>query len=215
MAKATFNAFMGGLSGTTGTAVFVRQPDGSVIVRVRSAPFDPNTALQQETRSRMRAAKRFYRLLNQTQAKAWNDYAQRVAGPGKVKRAYDIFLSLSLRYMAVHGEASVPLMPPANEYVGDSVVVEASADATSVTFSALSANGDDTITECLLAPTRSYISFPNENAFRHGTFFQFPTGGGSVSVPRFRGRYAVAVRFVRTSTGQSSPLVRIGVVDVG
>ncbi len=69
-------------------------------------------------------------------------------------------------------------------------------------------------TELLVAQVRSWGACPNAHGFRHRGFVEFGEGGLEAVVSVSAGLYACGVRFVRALTGQFTPLVRVGTVQV-
>lgn len=62
----------------------------------------------------------------------------------------------------------------------------------------------------LVSPTRK----PIKGAYRTATFFTFTSGNLTKNVTVPPGYYAAAYRFVRTATGQDTPLVQLPVMTV-
>jgi hypothetical protein len=217
VAKVSPNALVGSLSGTLGNAVLVRRGDGSVVVRQRVWPRDPASPAQLAVRGFQARARQEWQGLSAAQQEAWRRFAE---GPGRgdgprPPRADLLYLKLSTKRWQV--DPSLPPLagPPEAAFLGDAVVVTAEGAAGAVRFTASGPNQPGVATELLLAPVRSWLARPNANAFRSRGFAAFAGSSLSVDVPARPGRHACAARFVLVGTGQSSALVRLGVVEVG
>ncbi len=208
------------LSGKAGSVVFVNPPDSATYIRPRTLPHDPRTPEQLAQRARMTRAREAYRQLSPEQFQAWHDYlhkvrrAQTPASPPTRLRVCDLFLALALKYLQMHPDAEPPRNPPADLFVGDAVSVRVEAVAGGIRFVADRPNQAGVWTELLVAQVRSWGACPNAHAFRHRGFVQFGEGGLEVVVSVSAGLYACGVRFVREATGQFTPLVRVGMVQV-
>jgi hypothetical protein len=214
-------ALIAGLSGTIGNAVIVRYGDGSVHVRQRVVPSDPRTALQVAARERMRRAATIFRQLSPAQARAWQDYAERLAcqappnGPRPDPRGQSSFVKLTTKLLQVDPGAAVPLEPPVAAFVGDSATVSAEGSSLGVTFTASGPNSAGVVTELLLQPLRTSLSRAYLEKLRTQGFVAFAPGSLSATAPAVPGWYAPAYRFVLAATGQTSPLVVLPAVAVG
>ncbi|MCW5936990.1 MAG: hypothetical protein KIT11_06770 [Fimbriimonadaceae bacterium] len=225
MAKLKTACFLPGLSGATGSAVFVQMPDGSVYLRGRPVVDDPDTEAQRHVRGLMRRAARAFRALSAPQQRAWLDYAEEEArrnrreGQATTPRAYNLFTGLAYQVLRIDPGATIPVTPPASPFSGDAPSLSVESVPGAVRFTADAPNGLDVVTELMLARVRSSISLPNPRAYRHQAFVRFVPGSLSVDVPLednpYAGRYvACAARYLRSSTGQAAGPMVLGVVEV-
>ncbi|MCW5939605.1 MAG: hypothetical protein KF884_01230 [Fimbriimonadaceae bacterium] len=109
MAKLKPGLIVGGLSGTSGGAVFALRRDGTTIVRERPVPSSRVTQAQAEARRLMALASSLWRGLSPEEQRAWLLWARRtdpVAGPVGAANAYR---SLAVRWLAVNREDTVDM----------------------------------------------------------------------------------------------------------
>lgn len=88
------------------------------------------------------------------------------------------------------------------------------AGGASLTFTSSGPNSPGVVTELLLQPLRIAVSTPEPLKHRHSVFVAFTSDHLSQSVPAPRGWLSPAVRFVLSSTGQSSGLLLLEPVFV-
>ena len=125
-----------------------------------------------------------------------------------------VFTRLALRVLQADATAEVPVDPPAAPFGGDAVRVAVSASADGVAFTASAANAPGVFTELLLQPLASVHRRAYPRNYRSQGFVAFTGAGDSRTVLVSPGTYAVAVRFTLTATGQSTPALSLGVVQV-
>jgi len=220
MAQIQPSVIASGMKGKAGSVVMVQMSDGRTIIRPRTIPRNPRTPKQQASRALMKRATEAYRNLAPEQLQAWQVYTDKLQawqqgqGVNKTLRVCDIFISLSVKYLQIHPGESVPVYPPDDLFSGDAVQVTAQGEAGRVRFKTDIPNQPGVLTELLLAPTSSPIAQPNLHAFRHMTFIAFQSGSLETTVPAGEGWHAAAIRFVRSNTGQTTPLLRVGMVRV-
>ncbi len=206
---------LGGLSGTSGGAVFATLRDGTVIVRERPGWRGSPTRAQTLSRQAFRrAAGSWGGLTREEQASwlAWARLSDPFAGADGAVRAY---VSLAVRWLAVNPMGTPPKLPPAAPFAGDAVAVAATAAPGALVYSPDRANAAGIVTELLGVRVRSWLANPRDRDFRALGQAAFSGAGAAVSVPVKSGRYATAVRFVRVASGQSSSVLRLGVLGVG
>lgn len=204
---------VGQIGGKLAGAVLVRLPDGQAYLREHVLPRNPRTPAQIEARNRYGRAMQAYRDLGAAEMAAWQAYAEGLARDGeRSPRAVEVFVALATKLLQALPDAVVPTLPPDSPFVGDGVNVGPSAGVGAVVFAPDAANREGVVTELLLAPMRSAGTRPNAHAYRHRAFVAFSGPGEAFSVSAGLGWWACAVRFVRLSTGQATPLVRIGAV---
>ncbi|MCW5937183.1 MAG: hypothetical protein KIT11_07750 [Fimbriimonadaceae bacterium] len=219
MAKLTPGVVVAGLHGSAGSATFVRTPYG-VVLKERSVPHDPQTAAQRASRDRLRRVGRAWRALTLDQAAAWRAYAQELAeaaggqDSGPRATAQLLFSKLGVKVLQVDPGAAVPVLPPTKPFLGDGLGLSVGAVAGGLRFTADAANSPGVVTELLLQPLASVHRNAYPARYRSQGFVAFPAPGGSQELALPRGIYAVAYRFVRSATGQETPLAGLGVFEV-
>jgi len=215
MAKVAPNALVGSLSGRLGNAVLCRMDDGQVVVRQRVMPFDPATPAQRHIRELQRRARLAWSGLSMAEQLAWQVYAETLAQSTErgSLRADLLYRSLNVKRWQIDPGFPSLQTPPASVFLGDAVGVAVSAIAGGVRFTASGPNQPGVTTELLTAPVGSWLARPNLNAFRSRGFVEFAAGVLSRDVTLPKGKHACGVRFVLTATGQSSVVVRLGVVE--
>ena len=220
MARVRTAGFIGGLSGTTGGAVFVARRDGSVLVRERPTFSNTPTTAQTDCKEAMAKASAAFRALDPEEARAWKAFArilakQRAAsGRSGTVSAQNIFVGLAFKLYQMDPAAVPPRTPPQEDFTGDGVVVSAAADGAEIVFQALSPNSPNVATELLVQELRTAATDPALRGYRNAAFVQFAPGSLSAAVPSAPGWHATAVRFVNRTTGQTSAVVELAVVRV-
>lgn len=220
MARVLGSALLGGLSGKTGNVVFVRGENGEIMVRQRVVPRDPWTPAQATARALMTHAGHFYTSLTDEEVEAWADFAEalrieaRLNGERTTIRPYNAYMSLATRYLALHPEDEPPRLPPPSPFLGDTIRVQAGSEPGTVRFEASGPNASDVTTELLLQQLRYAHGGPQRDKYRRQAFVRFESGSLDASIDVSPGRYAPALRFVRISTGQASPLLPLPTVRV-
>ncbi|HRI42589.1 MAG TPA: hypothetical protein PLL78_10420 [Fimbriimonadaceae bacterium] len=221
MAKAVGSVLLGGLSGTSGSVVFVRSASGEIIVRERVTPRDPWTPAQASARAIMTRAGHFFAQLTDAEVDEWERYArglQRDAhlnGTQTRVRPYNAYMSLATRFLALHPGSNPPRTPPTSPFFGDRIEIEAIALPDAVRFAASSGNAAEVTTELLLQELRYAHGNPQRDKYRRQAFVAFEPGSLHADIPASPGRWAPAVRFLRLTTGQSSPLIPLPTLRIG
>lgn len=221
MAKAVGSVLLGVLSCTSGSVVFVRSASGEIIIRERVTPHDPWTPAQASARAIMTRAGRLFALLTDAEVEEWERYArglQRDAhlnGMPATVRPYNAYISLTTRYLALNPGSNPPRTPPTSPFLGDRIEIGAVALADAVRFEASAGNGPDVTTELLLQQLRYAHGNPQKDKYRRQAFVAFEPGSLYADIPASPGRWAPAVRFLRVTTGQASPLIPLPTVRIG
>lgn len=219
MARAKFNAMLQELSGTLGNGVWVRSREGSV-VRQRVTPANPDTPPQVAARGRLTEATRLFKTFTQAQEEAWSEFAETlgsrdaVTGKATVPTAINAFVKLATKWRMVNPTGAIPTTPPTEPYSGDNLTWTALASTGKITFTGSGPNSDDTTTEFLVQRLASRVRNPQKKAYRSKGFKQLTPGSLSFVVDTTPGWYAVAIRYVNTSTGQETDLVHLPLVQV-
>ncbi len=220
MARASANAIVGLLSGKLGNVVFVQRRDGALFVRERVEPRNPRTPAQRAWRGLVGRAAKEFKALTPEQYALWVDYcrdldAQNAAeGRPGCARPINVFTSLTAKFLQATPGAVPPTTPPGSPFQGDGVSVSAGAGEGTVAFASNAPNAPDVATELLLQRVASINGAPTPRGYRTSGYHAFAPGSLSASVSAEPGFYAAAVRFVRTTTGQSSGVVALGNLKV-
>ena len=215
MATVKLPAIMDGYSGKLGTLVFRQTRQGTQMIE-RVQPKQPNTPAQQASRERLRRVGQAWRGMTVEQAAAWRVYAN---GLGRDPRGFrmdpnNVFSRLALRVLQVNPSAPIPLEPPTTPFTGDAIAAQIVAAPGEVVLQVSQGNAPGVVTEVLLQKLASVHRAAYAEKYRSQGFSAWVTGG-VVRVPVKPGVYAVAVRTVRTATGQSGSLMELGRVVVG
>lgn len=212
---------VGGLSGTSGPCVFVRQRDGRQVLRVRTTPSDPKTAAQMAMRLAMQRAAATFSQLTPEEHRAWLAYARQLAENAWSERrtvpvnATNAYRTLALKILQLDREAELPRTPPSTPFGGDAVRVTVGAEPGGLVFTSDRGNLPGVSTELLTQPVRLSISRTDPQKFRSQGFVAFGQGGQDVRVAAQRGWVVPAYRFVLAATGQTTPLLPLEPVWVG
>ncbi len=220
MAKGISGGLVAGLTGKAGNTVFVHQRDGTVTVRSYTTPRNPKTAAQEVVRANTRKASAAFNALSPAQYAAWQVYARSLTttnpqtGLAQTPRAHLLYIHLAAKLLQAVPSATLPTVPPTQEFVGDGIRVSAAAVTGNITFTASASNAANVVTELLLQPLKSAHRTPVLRSYRPAAFFSFAAKGLSKTVPTAAGWVACAVRFVHTGTGQASSIIELGKVQV-
>lgn len=217
MALFKLGAFADYLSGKSGNTVFVRTKSGTV-VRDHVIPTNPNTGAQEFVRGNLRNASQTFRGMTTNQVKTWNQYASNFrtrsrGGRLKAKNGINVFCALAAKFLQVNPGGTIPLTPPTTVFLGDNITLSVTAGTGTLTFTPSGNNSANVKTEILLQPLASANRKPQKGAYRSQGFYTMnPLSPTVINVPS--GHYAVAYRFVKTTTGQDTPLVYLPVQTV-
>jgi hypothetical protein len=220
MAKGMMNPLFGAMGGKIGNLVLVRQGDGTVSLRERAVPRDPQTPAQVSGRAHLAAASRLWGQLTEAERDAWRAYAQGLsataATPSLVRppRPQALFVGLTTKWLQVHNGGSPPALPPTEAFYGDGIAVTVSAISGGVRFTASGPNSGGVVTELLLQRLASPGRAGQPEKYRTQRFVAFGSGSLSIDVTAPSGTTLAAVRFVRAGTGQASALVPVGRIQV-
>ena len=219
MAKVIMSGLGIELHGKAGNAVFSQTRNG-LILRPRTVPKNPRSPAQTANRLHFARASALWKTLSPAQFAAWQSYALTVekqdprGGIPTRPTAFHAFMALTSKYLQVHPTGTPPLNPPTSPFYGDSGNVTAAGTSGHVLFTASAANGANVATELALQPLAHAGRAPKPNLYRPVSFTPFAAGSLSFSANVPPGAYAPAFRFVNSTTGQQSDLVRLAPVLV-
>ena len=170
---------VGGYSGRLGGQVF-RQSGGETIVGPVPEKNDPRTPRQTASRARFTRATLLWQALPLDAIARWRAYGAREGRRGDL-----VFKGLAAKYLQVHGGSEAPQEPPTSAFLGDGIVVEASADPTpappqgeGIRFAANAPNTPGVLTELLLQPLAARHRAPHPEEYRTQAFVDFAGGAG-------------------------------------
>lgn len=149
------------------------------------------------------------------QAQNWRNYAaaQNPAGPNARACAQQIFTQLAVRFLQVNPHDPVPLNPPSSPFLGDAVTPQVEGTASGIRVTADRPNTLGTVTEILLQPLESIHRRTYESKYRSAKIDDF-SGSLEAEFGVLSPAVGVAVRFIRSGTGQATELFELGVVLV-
>lgn len=215
MAKVKAGIGIGSISGTSGGAVFVQRRDGTILVRERPTFSGSDTDGQRESRRLFSRASSAWRDLTDDEQRAWLAWAKRENPFAGASAAANSFRSLAVRWLAFDPQGDPPRLPPDAPFGGDAVEVAVDGTSSTIRFVADRPNSTGVATELMAVAVRSAISEPRDRDYRILGRMAFAKGALSCEVPATPGRHAVGVRFVLRATGQSTGVLRLGIVRVG
>lgn len=148
------------------------------------------------------------------QVSAWDTYAQSldrvnpVNGRHYTPSARTAYMELATVYMRLNPGAFPPVTPPSSPFSGDSVTITITGSVPYIQWVANHANASDVTTELLLHRLTGRNEKKNPKRLGVAGFVVFGPGGllAQVRAP-FTAMYHTGYRFIRTSTGQMSPVV--------
>jgi hypothetical protein len=219
LAKVKFSSDIDVMRGSIGERVYSNSHVGAT-VRTRTAPNQPQSALQSASKQRFRSASAAFNQLSVSQLTAWANYGATVKRRDEVTEevyfltANMAFMGLASKFLQVNPTGTIPMNPPAGGFGGDTVTLTVSGVDGKITFTASKANAAGVKTELLIQKLASKARRTYEEKYRTASFVAFATGSLSSVVNAEAGIYATAYRFVNTATGQDSDIVQLGIVDL-
>jgi hypothetical protein len=202
---------MSDLRGKLGDVVYTRGR-GGLMTRQYLRPHDPHTDAQQAVRANLAAASRAFRALSPAQTAAWQAYADSlvrhdpISGTLYHPSAWNAFNALALKLLQMRPDSTLPSLPPAEPFPGDTLVVTAEITGGYLVWTASAPNAPDITTELLAQRLRGTLRKPDPRQYRTQAFFAFTADTLTAATPPLPGRFALAYRFVHARTGQRTPL---------
>jgi hypothetical protein len=218
MAILKLSGFLKGVSGKAGNAVYRFTKNGTELA---DRPFvnNPQTAYQQAVRAAFSKSTKAWKNLTIAQAAAWNSFAasivetEEISGAKTKRSGFNWYVALSSRWYLVNGMGgTAPANPPTAAFTGDSLTFTTSADSGGIKITASAANTSGTTTALLFQKLSSANGKPQKNGYRTKAHYAFVAGGLTTTVALTPGTYAVAVQYVKTSTGQETTMQVLGTV---
>ena len=219
MAKIAFSPLVNEVRGKMGTVVFTNAKNGPT-ARAHGSVRNPKSLAQRAVRSYLSKAAKTFKTMTTTQAAAWNAYGSTivrhnpVTGETFTLSGISAFVELTAKLLQLNPTASIPLAPPTSEFPGDTITLTATAGTGQVTFTASAPNAIGVTTEVLLQKLPSLNRKPNPDGYTHAGWKAFFGGSLDLVVSMPAGYYAAGYRFVKTATGQASPIVTLPVQTV-
>ena len=220
MARMKLGVMFSNGSGKLGNVVVNKGKGGTVVVRERVTPANPKTAGQMTVRNAQGKSSKLYAAMTGAQVAAWTAYAatqpqvSKKTGRKIKVSAINAFGSLAEKFLLVNPGGTVPMVPPTAAFVGDSIVVSASATTGQVQFVGSAPNTAGIKTEVLLQALKGKNRAPTAKGYRTKAYFAFTSGALFVNVAVPTGYYAAAYRFVNVATGQATPLAPLSILTV-
>ena len=203
------------LRGTDGTVV-IRKGRQGLVLTPHVTPRNPRTGAQMAMRGFLGRASKAYENMTDTQLKAWREYAEGITvtdpitGKSYTPSPSNVFVGLATKFLQLSPSGTVPMTPPSSDFTGDSILLSYVAGTGTITVTASGANAAGVTTEILIQPLKSGARVPDANAYVHAAFKAFASGNLSQVLNVSAGHYALAYRFVKTSTGQSTLPIPFG-----
>ncbi len=135
--KAALSVAFSDLRGKAGDVVAQGSPTG-LVIRPRVVPRNPDTPAQRAVRNDLARATAAYRDMPPTRAEAWRAYARSrtktdpVTGHTYSPSAVAVFTGLATKLLQVDPDAQLPFPPPTQDFLGDTITVKASMEASPV-----------------------------------------------------------------------------------
>lgn len=208
------------MSGKLDTLSFSRQADGTSVMRVRRAPANPKTTVQQANRERFAAASQMWQTLTSAEMATWDAYAillhESPATPSltRIPATYPIFVRLTSKFLAVNPNQTPPRTAPQSRYSGEDARITVTSSAGQLIFKAAIPNSPGVTTEFLIEKLATNGRRGNLKMCRSQGFHTYTPGTLSHAITVKPGHYFVAVRYTLMSTGESSELTALGKVEV-
>ena len=220
MAKVRLASFATSLSGSAGTASYVRTPYGTSL-RSRTQPRDPRTPAQADQRWRVEWASAAWRELDPEATARWRAYALSLdTGTGAVRdapapRADNLFNRHYRKLLMIDRQTPPPRDPPERPFYGDVLALRVDVPAPgAVRFLADRPSTEGVLVECLLQPLLSPQRRTYPKRYRHAAFWSVPEDDLELEIESAPGAVALGFRFVNATTGEATPTAELGVVRV-
>ena len=218
MPKAQLNDLFSALSGSLGDVVITSGKRGTVL-RKKPAYSRPTSPEQKITEARLVTANAVWSTFTSQEAETWNNYALAVthhnaqADTRYHPTGYHAFIALTLKFLQVTPTATVPRTPPAQKFTPDDFTVTLTGENGDLIFLANGSNSPTLETELLLQTLPNPRRKPTAK-YHSAAFVRFSALSPLYALAVAPGAYAAAYRFVNTQTGQMSPLVTLGKVEI-
>lgn len=219
MARARLSMAFEDVRGRMGQSVVSRTQGGLVTKRLPKYKYPKIPAVEQGA-ERMRQANAAWNELTLAQAQAWQGYAETlfrtdpITGTRYAMSAKSAFIALTTKLLQMHPSQPIPAWPPLDGFIGDGVGLEVSSPHSHVVrFSASGPNSPGVVTELMVQKLANVRRSPSK-FYKSLVFHAFEPGALTLDVTLDPGVYAFAYRFVRATTGQMTPMVGLGTVEV-
>ena len=219
MAKIALSGELQDIRGKVGTNVYTKSHTGPVL-RVKVKGTVTHTPAQTSVRSAFTRASAAFKNMTPAQVTNWRNYALTITKKNTVNgKAYhptpiNAFNGLTSKFLQINPAGTVPLTPPSSSFTGDTLTITVAGGTGSLAWTANAANAANIKTEFLAQRLVSQNRVPTYKGYRSKGFLAFAAGGLTGTVFVSSGYYAVAYRYVNTLTGQETPLVALGIVQV-
>jgi len=208
------------IRGSVGGGVYTKGRSGPVM-RNRVTPRNPRSSAQTTIRANMSAASRGASALSSTNKALWSTAAAAITKHNRVSgNAYNpswitYYNSLTIAYLLGTPGGTPPTTPPTTPYSGDTITLTATGGSGSIVYtgSAQQTAGSKTefLYQRLTAPNRA----PKPKGYKIYSVAAVPATPFQVTASGLAaGTYSVGYKFIKTATGQESPMVVIGTVTV-
>jgi hypothetical protein len=219
--KASLSMAFNDLRGKAGTVVVSKGRSG-LVIKPKTVAKNPQTPAQQVARENLSRAAQAFAKLNASQIQQWKFYAEqhpktnKVNGESYAPTALNVYTALATKILQVNPSMILPSVPPATDFNGDTIKISiGESHAGALTLESTGPNGSGVITEILVQRLASPGRTPYAKNFRTNQFYNWnPTQ--TLDIELLPGYYAIAYRFVKINTGQTSNLQIIpGVQTIG
>lgn len=208
-----------GMRGRMGGQVY-SEAGVDTIVREFVTPANPNTGAQVGARGYFKTATQTWASLDDAERAAWGVFAQGMHShnPMRLKQkplsGFNVFVALASKFLQVNPAGTIPQSPPAVKFAGESIVITATPGTGKVTLTASAANTPGVTTEVLVQRLKAGYLKPEPNGYRHNSFHVYTLGNLSYDVTLGAGAWAIAVRFVKSTTGEETSSIPLPVQQV-
>lgn len=210
MAKAQLSVLLEELSGAAGTSVFVRGKTGTT-VRARASSNQPDSPSQVNARRWLSIAAAAYQNLTSSEVLAWETFA---TPPHSANNAFVALTAKFLQIQAHLGTANpFPTSPPATPFQMTPLSLQITAIPGAIRLLSTTNNPSNTRTELLIQRLPSPNRKPRPRNYVTATFANL-RGGVPTNFSAAPGVYAVAIRYVLVTTGESTKSILFGTIQI-
>lgn len=206
--------------GSVGGNVYTKARAGHTL-RARVKGRNPRSTRQSAARVNMAEASRQAKAFDSTELAAWKAYAASITNHNRVSGAafnpswIDAYNQLAIPFLGMTPGGTPPTTPPTDPFTGDTITATIAGAAGKVVITGSGANTAGIQTAILVQKLPSTNREPNPKGYVVDSWVTIPGSPFHVDSTTLEpGVYAVGYKFGLTATGQTSPPVFLGNVNV-
>ena len=189
------------------------------VVKEYTKPSHSHSEAVQRTEAAFTRGTQGWGLLTDEERAAWTLAAKKVMSkdPKRIRpvpiKGNNLYCALTAKFLQLNPAGTVPSMPPATKFLGDSVGCGVESEAGALVITGDRVNRAGVTTEVLLQRLDAAYRTPTKE-YTHAAFHVFTVSSPRLTVPVALGAYSVAVQFVATASGEVSGFQVLGTTMV-